>query len=252
MATRIDFVKELEDIFKNHGVYIGAANGELVEDLTIRQIRNMERDYGDNPPKRIRQDLAYIGKCYELGYDMSKARAGDCSGIIVYALTKIGLIKYDMRARDLQAKSTKISLNSLKPGDLVFDKQTAATHVGTYVGDGMVIESRGRDYGVVKRALKEGPWVTGGKFTWWEDDPQVFTFTRVLKYTKGAIMKGEDVTVLQTALSKKGYAIGVIDGEYGPATKNAVTEYQKKANLTADGIAGKDTVTSLGYKFQKE
>ena len=178
-ATRQQFCDEMEHIYSNHGVYIGTGNGELTETLTIGQIHQMEEKYQRRDSKGkpcwdmdTRRDLAYIGKCYELGCDMKQSRAGDCSGQIGGAWRRLGLIKStaDYRARDMQSTlCTPISLTSLKAGDLVFDKTTAATHVGVYVTNGNVIESKGRDDGVVRRPLSKGNWVIGGRLKWWED-----------------------------------------------------------------------------------
>lgn len=56
--------------------------------------------------------------------------------------------------------------------------------------------------------------------------------------------KGDAVKTLQTKLNKVGYKL-TVDGEYGSATKAAVTSFQKKYNLEIDGIAGKNTITKL-------
>lgn len=56
--------------------------------------------------------------------------------------------------------------------------------------------------------------------------------------------KGDAVKTLQTKLNKVGYKL-TVDGEYGSATKAAVTSFQKKYNLEVDGIAGKNTITKL-------
>ena len=58
---------------------------------------------------------------------------------------------------------------------------------------------------------------------------------------------GIGVTWLQNALNRSQNAGLVVDGQYGSGTKNAVTAYQKKAGLSADGIAGVDTI---GYLIQ--
>ena len=45
---------------------------------------------------------------------------------------------------------------------------------------------------------------------------------------------------LQTLLRRKGYTVAV-HNELGAATELAVTQFQKKAGLTADGIVGEKT-----------
>lgn len=57
---------------------------------------------------------------------------------------------------------------------------------------------------------------------------------------------GPEVREIQTRLKKWGYYKGNIDGIYGTATKNAVKYFQRKNNLTVDGIAGKKTLAAMG------
>lgn len=57
--------------------------------------------------------------------------------------------------------------------------------------------------------------------------------------------KGTGVTELQKSLNNSGYGLAT-DGIYGPKTAAAVKDYQTKNNLTVDGIAGNQTLSSLG------
>ncbi len=57
--------------------------------------------------------------------------------------------------------------------------------------------------------------------------------------------RGERVTLLQTALKQLGYDVGTIDGKFGSGTKEAVIAFQKRYGLTADGKAGKKTLSML-------
>ena len=52
---------------------------------------------------------------------------------------------------------------------------------------------------------------------------------------------GSDVSDLQARLTELGYYAGTIDGKYASATQEAVTEFQSRNGLTADGIAGRQT-----------
>ena len=56
---------------------------------------------------------------------------------------------------------------------------------------------------------------------------------------------GPQVEQLQAALNKAGQNTGDVDGRFGPATKAAVEAFQHSHNLTADGIAGPDTLKAL-------
>lgn len=55
---------------------------------------------------------------------------------------------------------------------------------------------------------------------------------------------GEAVRSLQQLLTAKGYSC-VDDGIFGPKTKQAVEQYQKKQGLAADGIVGEKTMSRL-------
>jgi len=63
----------------------------------------------------------------------------------------------------------------------------------------------------------------------------------VLKYGS----KGDDVKKLQTRLIELGYLKGSADGSYGNKTVEAVKNFQKQVGITADGIAGKTTLSKL-------
>ena len=61
---------------------------------------------------------------------------------------------------------------------------------------------------------------------------------------------GSDVKDLQTKLKKLGYYDAYVDGDYGDTTVAAVKAFQKKYNLTADGIAGKETLKKLNSVYE--
>ena len=56
----------------------------------------------------------------------------------------------------------------------------------------------------------------------------------------------EEVRQIQKKLKNWGYYEGQIDGIFGSETKKAVIAFQKKNGLTADGIAGKNTLAAMG------
>ena len=57
--------------------------------------------------------------------------------------------------------------------------------------------------------------------------------------------RGENITVLQTALMQLGFYSGVIDGVYGKGTRTAVRSFQTEYSLTVDGVAGPATLRKL-------
>lgn len=58
--------------------------------------------------------------------------------------------------------------------------------------------------------------------------------------------QSEEVRQIQKKLKNWGYYEGQIDGIFGSETKKAVIAFQKKNGLTADGIAGKNTLAAMG------
>jgi putative chitinase len=57
---------------------------------------------------------------------------------------------------------------------------------------------------------------------------------------------GPEVVKLQERLKDLGFNPGIIDGDFGPATKAAVIAFQKSEGLLADGFAGPRTQGALG------
>ena len=57
---------------------------------------------------------------------------------------------------------------------------------------------------------------------------------------------GGEVKRIQTKLKDLGYYKGYVDGIYGNQTKNAVLAFQRNCGITADGIAGPQTLLYLG------
>ncbi len=61
--------------------------------------------------------------------------------------------------------------------------------------------------------------------------------------------KGAQVTLIQQKLKQYGYFSGTVDGIFGQDTYNAVTYFQRKNGLTADGVVGKSTTAALGISL---
>ena len=68
-------------------------------------------------------------------------------------------------------------------------------------------------------------------------DPSLPTAAPVLRTGS----QGDEVKTLQERLKKLGYLSGDADGQFGPATKEAVQRFQSQHGLSADGIVGEET-----------
>jgi Putative peptidoglycan binding domain len=56
---------------------------------------------------------------------------------------------------------------------------------------------------------------------------------------------GEQVKLLQQALTALGFSPGKADGDFGPTTQAEVEKFQLSKGLTADGVVGQQTLAAL-------
>lgn len=248
MGQLQEFLNILEEQVKNHSIYIWGAQGQCYPTVTEAWIKSKES--GTHEKNALKTYRAAV----EAGYKM-KLRAFDCSGLGIWALQQLGIIKTDMTANGLKGKCTSISKSELQKGDWVFRVSSGkAYHIGYVVDDKLnVIEAKGRAYGVVKNSLNgygTNYWNAFGRPTYFASEiktkpPEKCNVTRLLKYVK-PYMKGEDVEWLQKALNYAGYSCGSIDGIFGKNTMNALKKYQKAKKLIVSGEADGKTVVALG------
>jgi N-acetylmuramoyl-L-alanine amidase len=64
-------------------------------------------------------------------------------------------------------------------------------------------------------------------------------------YLHNPMLRGDDITQLQLAISALGFDSGRADGIFGPDTRRALADFQRNAGLTADGVAGPDVSAAL-------
>ena len=174
MGKIANFCKWLDKQVANHSLYLWGGQGESVEKsgrVDLKMVADMEQT--EATAKRVADKIL---DCYFAGYDMSKARFFDCSGLgVCYFLAK-GYITSDTTADGLyKLCSVHPEFAKLKKGDMVFKAKTSAGawgHVGYISGKDengvlLVTEARGRDYGVVTRPLDVGGWIGTGRPDFW-------------------------------------------------------------------------------------
>ncbi len=59
-------------------------------------------------------------------------------------------------------------------------------------------------------------------------------------------MRGAQVQQVQRKLKQWGYYSGEVDGVFGQGTYDAVVRFQRKNGLSADGVAGEQTLAAMG------
>ena len=151
--------------------------------------------------------------------------------MVVKFLLENKLISADTTAQGLYNKCTKLNdRTQLMPGDFVFRHNgTKIHHVGVYIGDGMVIETMGRDVGVVKRDINASGsyyWNKYGRYEKLFEMENNDMNKTVLKVTS-PLMQSEAIKNLQTALNALGYDCGKADGICGKNTMAGVETFCK-------------------------
>jgi hypothetical protein len=157
---------------------------------------------------------------------------------------------------------TPVSKDQLRPGDIVMFKNTygdypagTITHVGVYVGDGMMVDrptanrpvqmrsinTFGADNVVGYRPHAYGQTQSVGMPEQGSPSPSAPTANMPMLREGDS---GDAVRKLQEALNKTGAKLDV-DGQFGPLTRGAVQAYQTRNNLEVDGIVGPQTWGSL-------
>ncbi|MDB5101931.1 MAG: hypothetical protein JWM80_6352, partial [Cyanobacteria bacterium RYN_339] len=98
---------------------------------------------GNKADEFIRQAMRFLGQPYVYGAGHGGTVRGpspvDCSGLVQQAARLAGL-NLDGTAASQQRHGTSVSMNALKPGDLVFHGNPAS-HVGIYIGNGKVLHA---------------------------------------------------------------------------------------------------------------
>lgn len=142
------------------------------------------------------------------------------------------------------------------PGVLVWTKNQS--HVGVYVGNGIVVEARGFSYGVQRNKLSSRSFTHWGlcpylEYTAEENETaqKAAGVTAASEKQSGDTLrkgdKGDAVKEMQLLLLEAGCTLEKYgaDGHFGAETLEALKAYQTAHNLTPDGICGVKTWESL-------
>lgn len=131
------------------------------------------------------------------------------------------------------------------------EKNGNMTHVGVYLGDGMVADARGHASGVLHSHVTSYPWTHYAIPAEIATEAQLATvsyptYGDTCRPTLRKGSKGADVCYLQQLLNEHLYQREIEeDGVFGSATQDAVKEFQAANGLTADGVVGPLTWEAL-------
>jgi cell wall-associated NlpC family hydrolase len=102
--------------------------------------------------------IAFRDKQYKYGF--SDLLGHDCSGFISWLMREVGIWDDRKNCDGLWALCDAVDRNELIAGDFLFRNSTTntedETHVGLYLGRGIVIHAKGRDVGVVVEGINQG------------------------------------------------------------------------------------------------
>ena len=213
------------------------ADGKLTQTRVNWLAKNYPSVFTSKYLKKIK-DRKYVGKI-----------CCDCSGLISWYTGKV------YGSAQLYSKAyTRMPISQWKKfavGTVLWK----SGHVGVYIGDGLVVEEKGIDYGCVISKIGDTKWSYGLTFSWInydiaekvDSDKITYKGTNPYSVPKVSLKKGskgEAVKWLQWELVEAGYKI-TIDGSFGTNTLNALKKFQKSAKITVDGICGPKTRAAL-------
>jgi cell wall-associated NlpC family hydrolase len=108
-----------------------------------------------NAQAAVQFALAQVGKTYS--YGAAGPNSFDCSGLTMRAWQAAGVsLPHSSRAQ--YGVGRKVAFNQLQPGDLVF-YYSPISHVGIYVGNGMIVHAANPRTGVQMAPVRSMPYV---------------------------------------------------------------------------------------------
>lgn len=235
-------------------IYVWGAQGEnvLAKANPLEWIRSMETN-------ETNAQRAYALFKQRKQEGVNPILAYDCSGLIVAFLLDVGILKADRTAQALYNMcDIKLRKEELEPGDFVCiytEASAKITHIGVYVGDGKVIEARGRDYGVVETNLDERPWNRFGRLSALAPYVSEYPLSPMSLAVCKPVSEGQGYALMQEALNALGYTdaegkVLDVDGKWGKRSRQAWDKAVAKnlgavsldITLNIEGVCNKELV----------
>lgn len=194
------------------------------------------------------QDRATRDMTVRYGQKWVGKKVADCSGLFVWAFKELGGSIYHgsntMWKKYTTVKGTLTGTMDIRPGTAVFTVGSDGVrgHVGLYIGNGICIEAKGTQYGVVTSNLSR--WDEWGELVGVEYDLPAETAKIPLRTLRKG-NRGDDVADLQQLLNSDPRYPTKVDGIFGADTEASVRAFQADNGLTADGVVGPATWAKL-------
>lgn len=235
MIKSSELLASIRQAYAEKWGYIWGTRGQVwTQAQQDKATRDMTRRYGQR----------WVGK-----------RVADCSGLIKWAYQQHGGDIYhgsNTMFKQCVETGPLAGVVRIRRGTAVFQVSNGTRgHVGIYDGGGMVIEEHGTQAGIIKSPLST--WDEWGVLK--DSDLsgeiyEIFDIVPMDTLSKGS--RGEVVKWYQRCLVELGYDIGkakdgspLIDGIFGTEMVSVTRAFQSDHGLTADGMAGKLTLTKV-------
>lgn len=129
-------------------LYVWGASG--ASDLSDAYIKSKDEEYA--------RAITFRDKQYKYGF--KDLLAHDCSGFLSWLMRQTGVWDSRRDCDGIWGNCTEVSRNELIPGDFLFRVSSTnandETHIGLYLGRGVVIHAKGRDAGVTIEGINHG------------------------------------------------------------------------------------------------
>lgn len=230
--------------------YVFGARGDYCEPVNRR---NRYRD--DHPTIKTKcknfngKDSSGCSGC--TWYPGGRTRTYDCRGFTYWVIKKVTGVEIMGAGATSQWNnndnwSEKGEISNMPNVVCCVFKRVGNTmeHTGLHVGNGKIIHCSGT---VKTGKTTDKGWTHYAIPACLSGQPTISGSVPVKSTNLQKGSKGDAVVDLQKTLMKLGYSLPKYgaDGDFGTETKNAVIQFQKDHDLTADGIVGANTKAAL-------
>lgn len=149
-----------DDVTFSDKALLGLARSDLPAGNRVAMVLSRLGSYTDQAQDVIRSGFAYLGVDYRRG-GTSPETGFDCSGLVRRVFGDAFGVNLPHNARAISNEGAKVSVQNLRPGDLVFFNTLRKTfsHVGIYVGNNLFLHAPSSGGGVRLEDLRERYWV---------------------------------------------------------------------------------------------